>query len=185
MLPVEALHLICHGETPPRSVSAVTVELIGSAPFNELMLRFSISDGKDVVIPAPASWERANGLWNTTCFELFVKPCGGTSYVEFNASPSGQWAAYSFDDYRKGMKDQSLAVEPHIESVEETGTTLCYDVDADFSELPPGVVHLAICAVIEEIGGTKSYWALAHPPGAPDFHHPDCFVVTLPAATQP
>ncbi len=183
--PVEALPLICHPDTPPSCVSAVHVELIGSAPFDELMLRFSIFDGQDVVVPVPASPGRTDGLWNTTCFELFVKPCGSTSYVEFNASPSGQWAAYNFDDYREGMKDQSLAVAPNIESVEETGKTLCYDVDVDFSEIPPGAVHLALSAVIEETGGTKSYWALAHPPGAPDFHHPDCFVLTLPAATQP
>ena len=35
--------------------------------------------------------------------------------------------------------------------------------------------------VIEELDGTKSYWALAHPPGKPDFHHPDCFALTLAA----
>ncbi len=40
---------------------------------------------------------------------------------------------------------------------------------------------LALSAVIEETDGTKSYWALRHPPGAPDFHHPDCFALTLEA----
>lgn len=44
---------------------------------------------------------------------------------------------------------------------------------------------LGLSAVIEEMGGTKSYWALAHPPGAPDFHHPTCFAATLPAPDQP
>ena len=29
-----------------------------------------------------------------------------------------------------------------------------------------------------------SYWALAHPPGKPDFHHPDCFALELPAARR-
>jgi hypothetical protein len=36
--------------------------------------------------------------------------------------------------------------------------------------------------VIEETNGRKSYWALAHPPGKPDFHHSDCFALGLPAA---
>jgi hypothetical protein len=27
--------------------------------------------------------------------------------------------------------------------------------------------------------GTKSYWALAHPQGKPDFHHVDSFALTL------
>ena len=38
-----------------------------------------------------------------------------------------------------------------------------------------------LSAIIEEADGTKSYWALAHPPGKPDFHHPDCFALELPA----
>ena len=44
---------------------------------------------------------------------------------------------------------------------------------------------LAITAVIEERDGTKSYWSLAHPEGAPDFHHPDCFTLHLPARAEP
>ena len=34
-------------------------------------------------------------------------------------------------------------------------------------------IRVSITAVIEEKGGRKSYWALAHPPGRPDFHHAD------------
>ncbi len=44
---------------------------------------------------------------------------------------------------------------------------------------------LALSAVIEETDGTKSYWALAHPPGKPDFHHHTCFAATLPPPTTP
>ena len=46
-------------------------------------------------------------------------------------------------------------------------------------------LNLAFSAVIEETGGTKSYWALTHPPGKPDFHHPTCFTATLPAPPLP
>jgi hypothetical protein len=41
---------------------------------------------------------------------------------------------------------------------------------------------LGLSAVIEEMNGRLSYWALAHPPGKPDFHHADCFALELPAA---
>src|SRR3546814_9971873 len=44
-----------------------------------------------------------------------------------------------------------------------------------------GPVRVALSAVIEETDGTKSYWALRHPPGKPDFHHPDCFALALGA----
>ena len=43
----------------------------------------------------------------------------------------------------------------------------------------PGIDGVTFEA-IEEQDGRKSYWALAHPPGKPDFHHPDCFVLDLP-----
>lgn len=39
---------------------------------------------------------------------------------------------------------------------------------------------IGLSAVIEEIDGTKSYWALAHPDGPPDFHDPTCFIARLP-----
>jgi hypothetical protein len=40
---------------------------------------------------------------------------------------------------------------------------------------------MGLAAVIEEQGGVKSYWALAHPDAKPDFHAPACFAATLPA----
>ncbi len=55
-------------------------------------------------------------------------------------------------------------------------------------ELPASFVDedwtLALSTVIEATDGTKSYWALAHAPGPPDFHNPDCFTATLPAPTR-
>ena len=36
-------------------------------------------------------------------------------------------------------------------------------------------------AILEEKDGTKSFWAIAHPPGdKPDFHDPACFAAHLP-----
>jgi len=48
-----------------------------------------------------------------------------------------------------------------------------------------GSWRLGLAAVIEEASGRKSYWALAHPPGKPDFHHSDCFAHEIPAANTP
>ena len=39
--------------------------------------------------------------------------------------------------------------------------------------------EINLTAVLEEQDGTKSYWALAHPPEKPDFHMPDCFIGKL------
>jgi len=52
--------------------------------------------------------------------------------------------------------------------------------------LPAGdTFGLGLSAVIEETSGRKSYWALAHPPGKPDFHHTDSFALELAGMTRP
>jgi hypothetical protein len=42
--------------------------------------------------------------------------------------------------------------------------------------------QLGLSAVIEEKIARKTYWALRHPPGRPDFHHSDGFALEIPAA---
>ena len=53
---------------------------------------------------------------------------------------------------------------------------------ASVSGLPEGEWQVGLSAVIEAKDGSRSYWALAHPPGKPDFHHRDCFALRLPPA---
>ena len=43
----------------------------------------------------------------------------------------------------------------------------------------PHLLALVVSAVIEDDSGALSYWALRHPPGKPDFHHPDAFAMEL------
>ena len=134
-----------------------------------------------MLLPEWVAPARTDGLWNATCFELFLRPGEGAGYFEFNFSPSTQWAAYSFDAYRQGRRELPLSVAPHIE-FEDDEARYVLEADVDLSALPNTDLRMGISAVIEEQDGRKSYWALAHPPGKPDFHHPDCFVLELPAA---
>jgi hypothetical protein len=45
--------------------------------------------------------------------------------------------------------------------------------------LADGPLRLALSAVIEAQSGTITWWALRHPQGRPDFHHPDGFALEL------
>jgi hypothetical protein len=45
--------------------------------------------------------------------------------------------------------------------------------------------HLGLSALIEDGSGGMSYWALAYPPGKPDFHHADGFALEFSLAVQP
>jgi hypothetical protein len=69
---------------------------------------------------------------------------------------------------------------PRIE-VRRGADALEIDVALDLAgQLPPGPCRLAISAVIEETNGERSYWALAHSPGRPDFHDAVGFAAHLP-----
>jgi hypothetical protein len=123
----------------------------------------------------PLRW-RTDDLWRHTCFEAFVRDTG-EAYREFNFSPSRQWAAYGFEGSRIGMHSADIP-EPEIEvEVDDRRLSL-------LAHVQPGVsvrgARVAISAVVEEASGAISYWALTHPTGKPDFHHPDSFTVVVP-----
>ncbi|MFM5923381.1 MAG: hypothetical protein ACKOPG_04255 [Novosphingobium sp.] len=114
--------------------------------------------------------------------ELFIADQDGPGYREFNFSPSGAWAAYGFDAYREGMADLRFETVPEVYDRLQSADDA--RLNARIFALSPSEVKIALSAVIEETNGTKSYWALAHPPGKPDFHHPACFAATLPPPTE-
>ena len=173
---METHRLICHPDTPARTVEGISVELVRDA--DGLWLRFHIDGMLDALaLPSPATPVRKDGLWQTTCLEAFVRDSAGTGYREFNFSPSGEWAAYSFTAYREGMEELRLKSGPEI-GPDASDSHLALEATIP---VEAGDHRFALSAVIEETDGTKSYWALAHPPGKPDFHHPDCFALHLPA----
>ncbi len=168
--------LICHPDTPCAAVTSIGVSVSWHARGLLGVTYVLEGDVAALVIPPATEPKRADGLWQHMCLELFL--CDGwcEAYREYNFSPSGEWAVYDFADYRKGMMDVGLAA-PDIAVSVEPGIVRC-DVVA-----PCGFTagRIGLSVVIEEKSGAKSYWALTHPPGKPDFHHPACFAAELPA----
>jgi hypothetical protein len=130
----------------------------------------------DLRLPPPAAPMRADELWRHTCFEAFARASPSEAYHEFNFAPSTQWAAYRFDSYRTGRRVAAEIGTPRVEV--ETGAAR-YALQASL-ELGLAAWRLGLAAVIEEANGNKSYWALKHPRGQPDFHHSDCFALNFP-----
>ena len=173
-----------HPESPRSPVESIEV-LATRLDNGSLSLAFTIEGKLDGVrLPAGESGERRDELWRHTCVEAFVRPTRGESYVELNFSPGGDWAAYRFDGYRDGMVPADVDA-PRVRS-SVSSAQLAVDVGVDLGgigELPREEPWLlSISAVIEGVNGNRSYWALAHPQGRPDFHHRDCFVLELPPA---
>jgi hypothetical protein len=128
-----------------------------------------------------ATATRSDELWRHSCFEAFVAGSPSVAYYEFNFAPSTQWAAYRFSGYRTGMRVATEIKAPQV-SVESNPDryVLQASVELDHVLLSEGSpLRFGLAAVIEEISGNRSYWALAHPPGKADFHHSDCFTLEV------
>jgi len=138
----------------------------------------------DLGIPAAVAAARTDELWRHTCFEAFIRGSQDEGYHEFNFAPSTQWAAYRFSSYRSGMRVATEISAPRIEVQSDGLYTLqaSLDLDRASSLRRDAVWRLGLSAVLEETSGRKSYWALAHPPGKPDFHHSVCFAHEISAA---
>ena len=127
--------------------------------------------------------QRRDELWRTTCAEIFValdnEPYTGGPYLEFNFSPTGDWAAYRFDRTRTGMR-------PHVWQGDETprialacsAAELTLEVQLPLAALSAGSHRVAYASVVET-ANDLSYWALKHPTDRPDFHHPGSFAAAL------
>lgn len=134
--------------------------------------------------------QRREELWRQTCFEIFARREPAEAYVEFNFSPSGDWAVYRFDGYRRGRSCPEL-VQPGItlhalgpgqlrlqartQWPAETGATA--GVAAPGAR--PASWQLGFAAVIEAGDGTLTYWAARHAGARPDFHAPETFSLGL------
>lgn len=171
-----------------RSVAATRIDAEVMRPAAAGLVFSYVVTGRinDLRLPPAAPPERTDELWRHTCFEAFVRTPSGPAYYEFNFSPSTRWAAYQFSSYRSGMRVATEISPPRIR-VQASATSFTLHATLELGLLPSlpsdAPWRLAFSAVIEETSGRKSYWALAHAPGKPDFHHPDCFTYEFSPAS--
>ena len=172
--------LIIHPDSRCAAVSGIEAEVACPRP-GQMALTYRIAGlMSGVRLPTATPPERTDGLWRRTCFEAFVG--AGSAYLEFNFAPSTQWAAYRFTGYRDGMTPAS-DITPRL--IDVTTDERSFELQV-LLDLPPDTAgRLGLSAVIEETGGGLSYWALAHPPGKPDFHHSAALAVDLPPSDIP
>ena len=152
-----------HPDAPPGAIHTIDAELRRIEGGAVATFR-AIGEVSRLVVPSPAAPVRTDGLWKTTCFEIFVA-ADGSEYDEYNLSPSGAWAAYRFEDYRSGMSPKDAVIEIDS-SLDDKGLSLIAKIESQF-DLPS---HIGLTAVIEEADGVIRYWSTAFAPGKPDFH---------------
>lgn len=175
--------LVAHPALPPADVQAVEAKWGVVGPW--LQLRWRIEGAARIMLPPFQGRKRADELWQTTCCEMFLRPADGEGYAEFNFSPSEAWAAYDFSSWRQDMTDRPASRDPVI-TPRSGRNLLIVDVAVPLRDLPPLPAALSLTAVIEEQGGTRSFWAMAHGnPERPDFHDPACFAARLAPPEAP
>jgi hypothetical protein len=174
--------LTAHPSTPNDAVRSIWVQLRAEEP-GILLLQYSLdADMSRVRVPLSGAGGRADALWKHTCFEAFVAPADAPGYHEFNFSPSLEWAIYRFSAYREGMSPAEIGRAPEI-SVRLGDDGLELQSAARLGHLADlrdaRHLRIALAAVIEDENGRLSYWGLRHPPGKPDFHHPNAFALEV------
>ncbi len=183
------LTLLCHPATPTPVVRSVEARAERTTS-GDLTLAYRLrGDMVRLRIPPPATAGRANGLWEHSCFEAFIGIAGEPAYLEFNFSPSGEWASYAFKAYRQPAAEPASLPAPQLTARLSAGR-LELEVLVAAAALPAeaatATLQVGLAAVVEAadvVDGSHSYWALHHPAGRPDFHHRDGFrLVLAPAA---
>ena len=174
--------LTAHPSTPQDAVRSLGVQLRAEEP-DILVFQYSLdADMSRVCVPLSGAGGWADALWKHTCFEAFVASADASGYYEFNFSPSLDWAIYRFSAYREGMSPALIGRAPTI-SVRRGGSGLELQSAVRLEHLPDLLdahhLRIALAAVIEDENGGLSYWGLRHPPGKPDFHHPNGFVLEV------
>jgi hypothetical protein len=183
---MHASPLLCHPATPDDILTSLTVE-VDSLTTDLLVLYYRISGDIDrLELPPQAASKFQDELWRHTCLEAFIALPDSDVYFEFNFAPSSQWAVYRFDDYRQGMTPLHPIPPPRV-MVRRRDNELEADIDIHLGAIPGLTadeiqgreLRLGVSAVMRSDLGRISYWALAHPPGKPDFHHRDGFALSL------
>ena len=175
--------LICHPASDCSPIRRIAVEMSRAHDAVTLCCRLD-GEMSGLRIPEAGPAQRADNLWQHSCFEAFLQAERSECYLEFNFSPSGAWAAYRFDGRRSGRESPEL-MTPRME-VRRGPDWLAMNIRlslagiAEFTGSPR--ISAGLTAVIEDAHGGLSHWALAHGSALPDFHDPATFTLRLPAA---
>lgn len=179
-------HLILypHPVTPCAAVQSLQV-VVEYTKDDGLCLQYRLSgDLAQIRIPEPQTPAFTDGLWEHTCFEVFIGVQGENGYREFNFSPSRQWAAYAFNGYRKRV-EWNVSTPPLLTVTHSADGAGDFELQAIIGavNLPAKsegkLFEVGLTAVIETLGGQKSYWALAHSAEQPDFHLRNSFTAKI------
>lgn len=166
-----------HPAVPAPTGLAVIVAGRSTSSRLELEYRFEGAAAREVEVAAPAERPtRRDELWRHTCGEIFLAAATRAEYFEFNFSPSGDWAAYSFTAERSGRRDHHWSGPPP--EVRWHAARYALQVVLPRAAIGAELTQASYTAVVSRAAGAgaNSFWALQHLRSTPDFHARESFV---------
>lgn len=160
------------------------IEIVGSIDRvdNILSIEYQLlGDLDSVAIPSPAvAPSRKFELWEATCFEFFIGELGDRNYWEFNLSPSGDWNIFHLDNYRQGLRNETVFTTLPFD-IDRSANSLTLKLGFDLSQIISidRQLEVSVTTVIRSAQDELSYWALTHCGKEADFHLRDSFVIKL------
>ena len=130
-------------------------------------------------ISLPTAQEKGNfieGLWEKTCFELFLAPQHATHYWEWNFSPTRDWFFLSYEGYR--VRRSPPPSPPTLKKLEidrlSSGFELTVTTELPDLKVQKWDVGISTVLLIHE---APTFWALSHEAAKPDFHQRKSFKI--------
>lgn len=153
----------------------------------KVAISYSVQGPEPLLLPPVAEVPQfKKDLWQHTCFEFFVRPSSMKNYLEFNFSPSGNWAVFAFSSYRTAL--ESFDPTGMVVGVQQTPSAKGVHVEATidrtalnqhFQQDKIWEFRCSVTAVLENRDQKLTYWALTHGKIKPDFHLPETFILPL------
>ena len=129
-----------------------------------LKLTYLVPSHNDLIWPSYSGMVRGNGLWLSTCFELFLGADDQNAYTELNVTPAGTWNCYQFDDYRSGMR---IGESWKLKSLETNKRSFSVSFSG---QLTYSHVRLGPAVILQRKSSRLDYFAISHAE-QPDFHN--------------
>lgn len=153
----------------PQNIFPVAEVIVDKGIFT---LGFRITGAIDEIIFPEISKlkSRKTGLWNSTCFELFISKPETETYHEFNFSPSGFWNCFISKFYRSGITEAEFP-EPGF-SFEKLPDSINFHFSfilKNLNYVTESIIFNPVL-VLELKPGKLTFWANIHPPKEADFH---------------
>ena len=161
------------------STSDIRLEASATRTESSIKLAYKIDDPKNLMALPKAfianenNISREDGLWNDTCFEMFLRPNGSSSYYEFNFSLKPASNEYFFDSYRQPQPPRR-SNDFLLNKYQWDGQNLVIEISG--TNIPDNFA-MSLTAVLKEKTGATHYLAVKHAGQEADFHHTDSFVI--------